>query len=210
MSYAEKMGSPDFACAGARLIALVYSDGARAGRVLDTVARSLQREGLRCAGFVQFDQRRPGRSRCDMILENVRTGVRVQISEDRGPQAQGCILDPHALLTAMADAREQLGEGADVLLLNKFGKAEAEGSGFRPLIADAVASAIPVVIGVPRRNLESWRVFANDLAMELDLDDAGDVETSSLIEVLRSAVGSPDSDAVEPVPQQVAALSSRS
>lgn len=167
-------------------MALVYSDGVRAGRVLDAIARDLQREGLRCAGFLQFDQLRPGRSRCDMILENIQTGVRVQISEDRGPQAQGCILDPHALLTAMADARERLREGADVLLLNKFGKAEAEGSGFRPLIADAVASEIPVVIGVPRRNLESWRVFANDLAVEFDLDEAGDVETSSLIEALRS------------------------
>lgn len=167
-------------------MALVYSDGVRAGRVLDAIARDLQREGRRCAGFLQFDQFRPGRSRCDMILENIQTGVRVQISEDRGPQAQGCILDPHALLTAMADARERLREGADVLLLNKFGKAEAEGSGFRPLIADAVASEIPVVIGVPRRNLESWRVFANDLAVEFDLDEAGDVGTSSLIEALRS------------------------
>lgn len=124
-----------------------------------------------------------------MVLENLQTGVRVQISEDRGPQAQGCALDPHALLGAMADARERLGESVDVLLLNKFGKAEGEGSGFRSLIADAVSAAIPVVIGVPRRNLENWRAFAGELAVEIDLDRADEPESASLIKELSIALG---------------------
>ncbi len=56
-------------------------------------------------------------------------------------------------------------------MLNKFGKTEAEGGGTRALIAAAVARGVPVLIAVPDRNLESWRAFAGELAVELRLED---------------------------------------
>jgi len=60
-------------------------------------------------------------------------------------------------------------------VLNKFGKAECEGRGLRDLIASAIDRGIPVIIGVPKRNLEAWRNFAGDFAVELKADE-GDVE----------------------------------
>ena len=56
----------------------------------------------------------------------------------------------------------------DLILLNKFGKTETEGGGFRCVISDALSLGIPVVIGVPRRNLAAWREYAGDFALEIE------------------------------------------
>lgn len=62
-----------------------------------------------------------------------------------------------------------------LLILNKFGKVECEGGGLRDLIASAIDRGIPVVIGVPKRNIDAWRSFAGELAVELE-DDAHEVD----------------------------------
>jgi hypothetical protein len=57
-----------------------------------------------------------------------------------------------------------------ILLLNKFGKQEAEGRGVRPLIGEALARDIPVLIGVGREKLPLFQAFAGDMAQELPRD----------------------------------------
>jgi hypothetical protein len=59
-----------------------------------------------------------------------------------------------------------------LLVLNKFGKVECEGGGLRDLIASAIDRGIPVIIGVPERNLDAWRDFAGEFAAELP-DETG-------------------------------------
>ncbi len=167
-----------------QILAIVYSDGARAALLLQRTARALQAAGHVCAGFVQHDEPRPGRSRCDMILENLLSGERVRISQDRGEGARGCHLDPHVLLGAMTAARAALPAGVDVLVLNKFGKSEAEGSGFRPLIADAVERGIAVVTGVSQRNLGAFRAFAGELAREIDIEAFAGAADAELLATL--------------------------
>lgn len=60
-------------------------------------------------------------------------------------------------------------------MLNKFGKAECAGGGVVDLMANAVDRGIPSIIGVPKSNLEAWREFAGDYAIELssDIDEIG-------------------------------------
>lgn len=188
MPKAGSAETPGPAVAQAAIVALVYSDGALAGRLLQGWAHALRRAGYACAGLVQHDEPAPGRSRCDMVLENLRTGARVRISDDRGPHARGCRLDPDGLLTAMTDVRVSLHEGADVLLLSKFGKSESEGGGFRPLIADAVDRGISLVIGVPARNLASWRAFACGTAREIAAESVEDLDVAALRGLLRLQV----------------------
>jgi hypothetical protein len=69
--------------------------------------------------------------------------------------------------------RASLEEKPDLVILNKFGKTEAEGGGFRPLIADAIEAGLPMLIGVPWRNIESWRLFAGPLSREFHLEAVG-------------------------------------
>ena len=50
---------------------------------------------------------------------------------------------------------------------------QAEGGGLRDLLARAVAHEIPTLVGVPRRNMESWRRFAEGFSDICDVKEAG-------------------------------------
>ena len=171
-------------CTLAPVVAVVYSDGGAVARILERAAAALHDAGHVCAGFIQRDEPRPQRTRCDMILVDLASGTRVQISEDRGPGARGCHLDPHMLLSAMEIARSTLCDDTSVLVLNKFGKCEAEGGGFRPLICDALERSVPILIGVPWRNIESWREFAGELGLEVHVDSVGETAGRHLLQLL--------------------------
>jgi hypothetical protein len=163
----------------APITALVYSDSARAAVIMRRLVDELSAAGAAVAGYIQH-----GRSRCDMVLENVATGSRLAISEDRGPGARGCRLDTDCLATAMVELQDGLANTTDLLVLNKFGKSEAEGGGFRPLIADAIERGIPVVLGVSWRNIEAWRGFAGDLSREVLLPEGAPLTTGSVLSAL--------------------------
>jgi nucleoside-triphosphatase THEP1 len=155
----------------APIIALVYGDGYRVTPIIDRIATYLIGEGCHLAGLIQRDVAREGRSRCDMLLEDLATGEIVPISQDRGEGARGCRLDVEALLDAVSRVRSNLASGPDLLIVNKFGKTECEGGGCRSLIVDAIDLNVPALVAVPLGNLDSWRHFAGDLAIECGLDD---------------------------------------
>lgn len=163
----------------APITVLTYASGSRVNGVLLDICGHLVWEGFTLAGMVQIGKTRPGRSRCDMILEDLGSGEQVEISEDRGPLARGCMLAVPQLMYALELATRSLDENCDLLVVNKFGKTEAEGGGFRPLIVEALTRNIPILIAVPATNLESWRHFAHDLAAEFPIDDlACDAQTA--------------------------------
>ena len=60
--------------------------------------------------------------------------------------------------------------GARLLVINKFGKHEAEGRGFRPLIGEALAMGLPVILGVNGLNLPLFLDFAEGMAEALPAD----------------------------------------
>lgn len=154
---------------GAPLTALVYDDGFAIGEFFRALAVRAKGSGLRLGGAIEkaTAPAAPGH-RCDMALEVLASGETVKISEDRGALARGCRLDLDGLIRVCGLVLSSLRD-CDAILLNKFGKTEAEGGGFRGIISDALTLEIPVVIGVPLRNLAAWREFAGDLAAEYDL-----------------------------------------
>lgn len=155
----------------APITALVYSDGNAADLALCAIAGELQDRGFKLAGLVQHNVHRSDRSRCNMVLEDLATGEQIGIAEDRGPLARGCALDVDRLLAAMRMVENAITDVPDLVILNKYGKTESEGSGFRPLIADIVERGLPLLIAVPRRNINNWRRFAGELAGEYPVDD---------------------------------------
>jgi hypothetical protein len=149
------------------ILAVTYTDSDLAAGVLRRLWERLAAADASGVGILQHDEpARDEQSRCDMILECLATGHRVKISEDRGAHARGCRLDVGELVRTLEAERNMIRSGTDVLIVNKFGKSEGEGGGFRPLIAVAMELSIPIVIAVPWRNIESWRLFAEDLAIE--------------------------------------------
>ena len=72
----------------------------------------------------------------------------------------------------MALTEAGIDAGTRLLIVNKFGKREAEGGGFRPLIAAALERGLPVLVGLGERNAEAFDAFAGDMAETLDPSEA--------------------------------------
>lgn len=152
------------------ILAVVYTDGLAADKFLAGWGYALRAAGLSVAGLVQLNtfERDPGK--CDMAVEELFSGTVLQLSEDRGKEASGCRLDRSILTQAAGLLLTALEERPDILVLNKFGKVEAEGEGLRDALAKAVELGVPIFVGVPFRNLDQWRLFAGDMAEECPVD----------------------------------------
>jgi hypothetical protein len=65
-----------------------------------------------------------------------------------------------------------INDTVDLLILNKFGKTEAEGGGLRSALARAIELGVPVLTAVRPPYTETWSGFHAGLAIDLipDLD----------------------------------------
>ncbi len=142
-------------------IAAVLSDASNsAGLVLTDVARHLRREGCRLAGAVQTaDPEEARQGACVMTLSVLPDGPELPIWQELGQHAKGCRLNHEALEDVVGLVDRAIDSSTDVLIINKFGKREGEGAGFRQTIARAIDMDIPVLVGISdaeRRAFESF------------------------------------------------------
>jgi len=142
------------------------TDACLAGAVAE-----MRRRGLRLAGTVQTNLARAKDHPCDMDLQVLPDGPVLRISQDLGAGARGCRLDGGVLEEAVVEAGLRLA-GAEVLIVNKFGKLEGEGRGYVPLIGQALEADIPVLVGVNGLNLPGFLSFADGMAQALDPEPA--------------------------------------
>ncbi len=125
---------------------------------------------LRAVGAVQINIDADSDSLCDMDLILLPDGPRVCISQRLGAGSTGCRLDTGRLAEAVQASSERLQRGADIVIVNKFGGHEAEGRGFRDLIAMALVEEVPVVVGVTSEKLATFEEFAGPFASPLPCD----------------------------------------
>jgi nucleoside-triphosphatase THEP1 len=142
-------------------------------RLLVRVVETLHAEGVRVVGVVQhnveYDPARP----CHMDLRLIDGAQTIRISQNLGPMARGCRLDSDALEQAVAGVEAALVRGGvDLLVINKFGKQECDGRGFRPAIAQALQAGIPVLTSVSARNLAAFEDFAGGMGESVPPDPA--------------------------------------
>lgn len=154
------------------IAALVYDTGSggAADLLLAATTHALRRNGYLLAGAIQHNTDGAEGCLCDMTLEDLASGRLVMISERRGPLARGCRLDSSALEEVVGLTGGALERGADMLVVNKFGKREAEGHGLRQVIEAAVGHGIPVLVAVSAGNLAAWTEFTGGLDTRLPLD----------------------------------------
>jgi len=103
-----------------------------------------------------------------MDIQVLPSGPVIRISQNTGNGASGCRLDAGALEAAVAAVETALAGPVDLLMINKFGRHEAEGRGFRALIGEALAQGIPVLTAVKHQNRRAFDDFSADLAMPLN------------------------------------------
>jgi len=141
-------------------------------RLLSALAAQLDAEGIRTSGIVQTNTECADDRLCDMDVQVLPRGKVFRISQTLGSGARGCRLDPAALEEAVGLVTQSLNtsDRPDVLIVNKFGKHEADGRGMRPVIAEAMALGIPVLTGVNGLNREKFETFCDGAAVQLDAD----------------------------------------
>ena len=106
-----------------------------------------------------------------MDLIDLASDTIVRISEDRGNLAQGCRTDAGGLAEAAEMVERSIRIGApDLVILNKFGKAEENGGGMRHAIGAALLADIPVLLSVGDLALPAFEHFAGDLCTVIEAD----------------------------------------
>lgn len=156
---------------GRPICAMSRLDPGVADALLRSTADRLARNGVRLAGVLQLNTNRVDRTRCDMDLVDLTCGDVVRISEDRGAGARGCRMDAGALAEATAKVVRHVHRGVDLVILNKFGKAEAEGRGMRDVAAAALEAGVPLIVGVSDEYIPAFNIFAGDLAFLIESDE---------------------------------------
>ncbi|WP_438277148.1 DUF2478 domain-containing protein [Nitrobacter sp.] len=148
------------------LAALVYTEGQDPDAILREFASGLNANGHRAVGIVQLGRYCPDAS---LSATLVPTGEQLQLFQDRNASA-GCRLDVGQLTGVGERIARILDEGADILIVNRFGRQEREGKGLAHLIAHALGADIPVVIAVPAHHFSDWITFAGGMTVKLHCD----------------------------------------
>ena len=135
--------------------------------LIEAVARHFDAQELRLAGAVQINSATKNSKRSKMILSILGTGEEVGISQNLGPHATGCALDAEGLENAAHIVLKSLDDVRDLLILNKFGKQERDGQGFRDVLVKALDQDVPVLLGVNATLETAFQDFAGDFAVKI-------------------------------------------
>ncbi|WP_186420424.1 DUF2478 domain-containing protein [Bosea sp. CS1GBMeth4] len=146
----------------APLAAIVYSAGFAIDELMAEVADALRRAGVRLGGVVQHNSGDCASGCASMALEDLASGRRFPISEDRGAGSTGCRLDAAGLAAAGAAVSDALSGPVDLVIVNKFGKQEVLGQGLRAEIAAGVLAGLPLLTAVRDDMLAAWSDFAGE------------------------------------------------
>jgi hypothetical protein len=147
------------------LAAIIYESGFPIDDFMAEVASALDAGGVRICGVVQ---RNSGDETCSaMTAIDLASHAKYGISQNLGPQSQGCRLDTHGLASVAAALEETIDINYELLIINKFGKAEAEGHGLRAAVPAALEMGIPLLTAVRPPHTAAWSAFHGGIAIDL-------------------------------------------
>ncbi len=164
--YIERWGQRVRFDAQCDLAAVVYgSDDDPDGLLMD-FADDLRNAGLRAVGVIQRGRScRSQTPRLGVVM--LPDGEAAELVRPAAICAAGCGLDPDRLTDVATRLAIAIEDGADLVIINRFGRAEAEGQGLIDLVALAVAADIPVLIAVPERRFADWIRFTDGMNVRL-------------------------------------------
>jgi nucleoside-triphosphatase THEP1 len=145
------------------LAALVYGEHDDPDAVLREFAADLNARGVRAVGMVQAGA--CADSSLSAVL--VHSGETLLLARDFDPNAKGCSLDIGRLQNAGARVSDAIDAGADLVIINRFGKREQNGKGLAHLIEKSLGADIPVVIAVSSQRFDDWIKFAGGMTVKL-------------------------------------------
>jgi nucleoside-triphosphatase THEP1 len=141
------------------IAAVRYSPGDPIDTLMRKAIRVFIERGARLGGVLQDDACAQGDEPCQMRLEDLATGEHFALSQELGKGSEACRLDPAMLAHAAVAIRKAIDEGAELIIVNKFGAQEAAGSGLRQEMGCAVLAGVPLLTTVADRFVDDWLAF---------------------------------------------------
>lgn len=143
--------------------AVVYPPDGSVEALLTGFAAELSRRGFRVGGLVQETMRTADGAKCGMLVE-LDTGLRRSLNQPLGSGSSSCSLDTGAMAEASGALRRGIASRVDLLLVNKFSKAEKSGGGFAAEMLAAMVEGVPLLTAVPGAFIEDWIDFTGGRA----------------------------------------------
>jgi len=145
------------------LAALVYEDDQDPDTILRDFAAELNASGRRVVGMVQTGQ--CADSSLSAVM--VHSGEVLLLAQPATSPGGGCKLDLSRLQDAATLVAGAIETGANLVIVNRFGKRERNGKGLARVIERALDADIPVVIAVASANFADWIKFADGMSVKL-------------------------------------------
>jgi len=157
-----------------KIAGVVYERGAPIGDVLSAFIQELKDEGLNVHGILQEtpeDMDLPPEN-CGVDAIDIKHSTRVALVRPTQYELDNkiCSLDLGQLAEASMILRRALDDGADIVVVEKFGRQEKDGGGLSEDLRAVMAEGIPTVVSVPQSELEGWNAFRGELGENLPCD----------------------------------------
>ncbi|MGA2892695.1 MAG: DUF2478 domain-containing protein [Xanthobacteraceae bacterium] len=160
-------GAPLQSC---RIAALQGAPCATIQTVLNDFALRAARQGHKIAGVVELAGGVAGDICGRRAVRELSTGTVISISQNLGHGSTACNLDPSGLIEACAAVERAIAAGADLVILSKFGKIEAERGGLRDAFSTAIGAGLPILTAVSPAMTPAWQLFAGPLSQFIRAD----------------------------------------
>lgn len=144
---------------GNLIAAIVGAESAVIQRLLADTVADWQRAGMKVCGVVEEAHGLTGRSCSSGLLRNLQTGNIFPMYLDEPPAHTSCHLDELGVVNACASIAAHIAT-SDLVVLSKFGKVEAVGSGLFEAFETAVRLGKPVLTSVAPKHHYAWQRFA--------------------------------------------------
>ncbi|TAK48012.1 MAG: DUF2478 domain-containing protein [Xanthobacteraceae bacterium] len=140
--------------------------------VLVEISRRLVARGVRVAGVIEVPATVNGGPCGHVALRDIVSGKVFSLSQELGSGSTSCNLDSSGLAGACGAVERAIRDGADLVILSKFGKQEAERGGLSDAFRAALLAGLPVLTSVSPAVTEVWQQFAGPLADDIAADVA--------------------------------------
>jgi hypothetical protein len=153
-----------------RLAAITYDRGFDIDRLLAAACQRLSRRGVRLGGLLQVSTGGKGSCASSVQVIDLRTGTPFDIWEERGKCAKGCRLDERGLAAASNAIDRAVADRVDLVIMNRFGRAESLGGGLLVSFSSALSEGVPALTAVRAPYDLDWKQFHGGLGLELSAD----------------------------------------
>lgn len=148
-----------------RFAAVVYDDRVSIDALLGAFAADLMRSGLHLAGVIQVPHEDGCGPRALSRVRDVATGELLPICRTVGGS---CRPDRARFERAASPIREGFRTGADLIVVSRFGRLEADGRGFGGEVRQSIATGQPLITAVRRGHVHRWFDFTGGVGTVLD------------------------------------------